>query len=215
MGKFRLALTALCSVVATGVVAALCMPAIGAPSAAFGALLDDYASANCPVESVVEHAGPEAGAALVRARDWLYDDLLHTPDVQVLARVDTAFRSRGVLQYQGRGGRAYRVWWNDFHPPGIPVNRRLVIRTCLFAPAPVDIVDVELGPRRKNAWVLFVAPFRYSWAGRALAAQRLLTRNNTFPLPSDYEKVATFRKTAAHTWEIESVEENLLSRSAS
>src|SRR5690242_2684338 len=99
-----------------------------------------YASDHCDLESVVEHSGPIQGAKLTLARRWLYRRVLRRKDAHAKWTTRDAFYSAGEVDIPGNNA-IRRLWWEDYHPVGIPERQRLVLRSCLFVVKRIDLVD--------------------------------------------------------------------------
>lgn len=180
-----------------------CVPPRATAKAHISASLEAYTAGHCDLEDVVEHAGLYGTPALVKLRHWLFATLIPGPRTRIIWRKDGAFRSGGKLSYREAGQR-FDVWWDDYHPPGIPERNRLVLRACLFAPKKVDLIDEAFDDKKHMVEVRFMPVRTYSWIGRQLRARGLLTGNNAFEPMSGYESTAWLKEASPGVWRVES-----------
>jgi hypothetical protein len=179
-----------------------------APSQAEGlhtvpAVLLDYASGHCSIESITEQAGRAPEADLIRATAWLHRSLLRSPDVRIISAWSNATVSTGALSYRELG-HDFRLTWYELHPPEASVRRHLRIRACLLIPRRIDVIDTDM--TRDHLRVLYTMVQGYSWIGRQLEARKLLTGNNVVLHVGSFEQLAILkRRPPPQGWTIEAV----------
>ena len=179
---------------------AACGPRLFMSRAAISEMLYAYEANHCSPQTIYESADL-GGAAQLKRADELIETLRSSGDPVTSQdeHVDVS-ESYGQLSYSERGD-VYGLNWNALHPPGIPVRDDLAVRGCVFAPAKVRIFDVsaEAGGLR----VLFVERKKYSWFGRALKDNGLLSGNNSIPKIDGFEQIALLEKDDKRgTWQI-------------
>ena len=179
-------------------------PMEGGDDAGIRAALRTYVAKNCDLEDVVEHAGLYGTPDLQLLRHWLYATLLPSRRSKIIWRKDDSFWSSGELSYWVRRQR-YDVWWDDYHPPGIPVRRHLELRACLFAPKHLDLIDEVFDDKGIRAEVRFMPLRGYSWIGRQLKAMGLLTGNNAFAPMNGYMSTSWLNRTQQGNWRVSGV----------
>ena len=162
-----------------------------------------YTAQTCDPEDVVEHAGLYGTAPLIKLRHWLYATLIPSRRTKIVWRHDDGFRSAGELFYREQAQR-FDVWWDDYHPPGIPERRQLTLRACLFAPKKVELIDEMFDDNTRTAQVRFMPSRGYSWIGRQLRQMGLLTGNNSFMPMNGYEGTALLKEKSQGVWQVES-----------
>lgn len=179
-----------------------CSPSGVAAPAGIRTALRGYEANHCNVETVVEREGFDGTPSLVTLRHWLYSSLLKSKRVQIEWEQRNTFRNMGEVSYR-QGAVAYHVWWNDFHPPGIPGRRQLELRTCLFEPMTIRLVDSLIDTKADFAEVRFITFRRLSWIGSQLQQLSLLTGNNAFEPMNGYSETAVLKGDMSGPWTVE------------
>jgi len=189
--------------VVTSLLCTECAPSQAESLHTVPAVLLNYASGHCSMESITEQAGTAQEADLNRATAWLHRSLLRSPDVRVVSAWSNATVSAGALSYRELG-RDFRLTWYELHPPEASVRRQLRIRACLLIPRRIDVIDTDM--TGDHLRVLYTTIQGYSWIGRQLQARKLLRGNNVVLHVGSFEQLAIFkRRPRSEGWTIEAI----------
>jgi len=181
---------------------AACSPNGVAAPTGIRTALREYEANHCNVEAVVEREGLYGTTSLITLRHWLYDSLLRSKRVQIAWERHNNFRDTGEVSYR-QGPVTFHVWWNDYHPPGIPVRRQIDLRTCLFEPKAIHLVDSLMDRKTGVAEVRFITFRRLSWIGGQLQQMNLLRGNNAFEPMNGYSETAVLKGDTLGLWRVE------------
>jgi hypothetical protein len=160
----------------------------------------------CDRQTVTVRAGR---AGTVRARQavaWFDKTVLSDPAFARSAESSNSDERHGRLTYSDDGRKLW-VDWNEFTPPEAVERERLELRTCIYVPDRVDLIDRSFDGDGRSGRIMFRESLRLSAFGERMSKTALFDADIVAAgKPQDYEYLAELKKTPSGDWSVRSVE---------